>query len=79
MSYAMFCATHGPRMEAPCSECGAWHSDPGGDESTEEARAKLDAAVRDMGPPAAKIIDLMGELKRALETDRARRASGEET
>lgn len=33
MSYAMFCEKHGPRYESPCSECGAFHSDPVGDDT----------------------------------------------
>ena len=42
MSYAMFCATHGPQMRAPCPECGALHTDP---ETPAEARASMDALL----------------------------------
>jgi len=33
MSYAMFCATHGPQYRSPCPECGAFHSHPRGEDA----------------------------------------------
>lgn len=67
MSYAMFCKTHGPQERAPCPECGSWHSDPEDAAPDSEAARKLDAAAREVAP---KVIDLMAELKRALERGR---------
>lgn len=63
MSYAMYCATHGPQYTAPCPECGSWHTDPRPETPAEhEKLRKAIDAVRDTEPDYEHARGLMEKL-----------------
>lgn len=81
MSYAMFCATHGPQYKAPCPECGAWHTDPRPETPAEhdKLRNAIDA-VRDTEPDyehARLQMERLGIAARLADEARDRREANE--